>query len=112
MLNRFYAQILIDEYRDDHMRKNDDVQEYYDMLRKNDKFSNIVTDRGAEAIPNLENFLANSYIREGRTEEARVFIESLEGEYANSFVVTRGADRRLKWVPAWQVAENLRNLTE
>jgi len=94
------------------MRKGDNVQEYYDMLRKNDKFSNIVTDRGAEAIPNLENYLANSYIREGRVEEALVFIESLEGQYANSFVITRGADRRLRWVPAWQAAENLRNLTE
>lgn len=94
------------------MRKSNDVEEYYGMLRENDKFSNIVTDRGMEAMPNLENYLAYSYIREGRVEEAQVFIESLESKYANSFVLTRGADRRLKWLPVSQAAENLRMLIE
>jgi hypothetical protein len=90
------------------LRKGDDVEEYYSMLSENDKFSNIVTDRGTEAMPNLENYLAYSYIQEGRVEDALVFIESLEKKYSNSFVLTRGADRRLKWIPASQAAENLR----
>jgi len=94
------------------MRKSNDVEEYYSMLREQDKFSNIATDRGTEAMPNLENYLAYSYIREGRVEEAQVFIDSLESKYANSFVLTRGADRRLKWIPASQAAENLRMLIE
>jgi hypothetical protein len=94
------------------LRKSNSVEDYYGMLRENDKFSNIVTDRGTEAMPNLENYLAYSYIREGRVEEAQVFIESLESKYANSFVLTRGADRRLKWLPASQAAENLRILIE
>jgi hypothetical protein len=93
-------------------QRNNDVEEYYGMLRENDMFSTIVTDRGMEAMPNLENYLANRYIREGRVEEAQVFIESLEGKYADSFVLTRGADRRFKWLPASQVAENLRMLIE
>ena len=94
------------------LRNSNDVEEYYNMLRENEKFSNIITDRGTEAMPNLENYLAYSYIREGRFEEAQVFIESLESKYANSFVLTRGADRRLKWIPASQAAENLRMLIE
>jgi hypothetical protein len=94
------------------MRNSNDVEEYYGMLRENDKFSNIVTDRGTEAMPNLENYLASSYIREGRFEEAQVFIESLETKYANSLVLTRGADLRLKWLPGSQVAENLSMLIE
>lgn len=94
------------------LRKGDDVKEYYSMLSENDKFSNIVTDRGTEAMPNLENYLAYSYIQEGRFEDALVFIESLEKKYANSFVLTRGSDRRLKLIPASQAAENLRMLIE
>jgi hypothetical protein len=91
---------------------SNDVEEYYNMLSENDKFSNISTTRGVEAMPNLENYLALSYIREGRIEEAQVLIESLESKYANSFVLTRGAGRRLKWIPALQAADNLRMLTE
>lgn len=90
------------------LQKADDAKEYYSMLRENDKFSNIVTDRGTEAMPNLENYLAYSYIQEGRVEDALVYIESLETKYANSFVLTRGADRRLKWISASQAADNLR----
>lgn len=94
------------------MRNSNEVEAYYGMLRENDKFSNIITNRGTEAMPNLENYLAYSYIRKGRFEEAQDFIESLETKYANSFVLTRGADRRLKWLPASQAAENLRMLLE
>jgi hypothetical protein len=94
------------------LRNSNDVEEYYSMLRENDKFSDIITDRGMEAMPNLENYLAYSYIREGRVEEAQVFIESLESKYANSFILTRGADRRVKWIPVSQAAENLRILIE
>lgn len=93
-------------------RNGDDAEAYYSMLRENDKFSNIVTDRGTEAMPNLENYLAYRYIQEGRAEDALIFVESLESKYANSFVLTRGADRRLKWIPASQAAENLRMLIE
>jgi hypothetical protein len=94
------------------MRKSNDVEKYYDMLHENNKFSNIVTDRGMEAMPNIENYLAYSYIRKGRVDEAQIFIESLESKYASSFVLTRGADGRLKWLPASQVAANLRMLIE
>ena len=93
-------------------RKSNDVEEYYGMLRENDNFSNIVTDRGMEAMPSLESYLAYSYIQQGRVAEAQVFIESLESKYANSFVLTRGADRRFKWLPVSQAAENLRILIE
>jgi hypothetical protein len=94
------------------LQKGNDAEEYYNTLRDNDKFQNIVTDRGTEAMPNLENYLARRYIREGRVEDALVFIESLEGNYANSFILSRGPNRRLKWIPASQAAENLRMLIE
>ena len=94
------------------LRKGNDVEEYYNMLSENDKFQNIVTDRGMEALPNLENYLARRYIREGRFEDAQVFIESLESKYANSFIISRGPNRRIKWIPATQAAENLRMLIE
>jgi hypothetical protein len=94
------------------LQNSKDAEEYYSLLRENDKFSNIVTDRGTEALPNLENYLAYSYIKEGRVEEARVHIESLENNYADSFVITRGANRRFKMLPASQAAQNLRNLID
>lgn len=94
------------------LRKGNDVEEYYNRLSENNKFQNIVTDRGMEAMPNLENYLARRYIREGRFEDAQVFIESLESKYANSFIISRGPNRRIKWIPATQAAENLRMLIE
>ena len=63
-------------------------------------------------MPNLENYLAHSYIRQGRLEDAQVFIESLETKYTNSLIVSRGPNRRIKWIPASQAAENLRMLIE
>ena len=94
------------------LQKGNDVEEYYNMLRENDKFQNIVTDRGTEAMPNLENYLAHRYIRQGRLEDAQIFIESLETKYANSLIVSSGPNRRIKWIPASQAAENLRVLIE
>jgi hypothetical protein len=94
------------------LRKDKNVEEYYNMLGENDKFQNIVTDRGTEAIPNLENYLAQRYIRIGRLEDAQIFIESLETKYANSLIVSKGPHHRIKWIPASQTAENLRMLIE
>jgi hypothetical protein len=90
----------------------EEVQAILNMLSENDKFQNIVTGRGMEALPNLENYLARRYIREGRFEDAQVFIESLQSKYANSFIISREPNRRIKWIPATQAAENLRMLIE
>ena len=35
------------------LRQGNNVEEYYNMLSENDKFQNIVTDRGTEAMPNM-----------------------------------------------------------
>ena len=94
-------------------RRNDaDVQNYYNMLQENEYFSNIVTDRGMEAMPSLESYLAYTHIRDGRVEEATVLIQSLEGNYPGSYVLIRGNDRRMKWVPASQVVQNLKGMIE
>lgn len=94
-------------------RRNDaDVQNYYNMLQESEYFSNIVTDRGMEAMPSLESYLAYTHIRDGRVEEATALIQSLEGNYPGSYVLMRGGDRRMKWVPAGQVVQNLKGMIE
>lgn len=74
------------------------VETYYNMLREGDVevATNIVTDRGVEAMPNIELYLARQYLRGGREEEAGVLIESLESNYADSMVFSerRGLGRR------------------
>jgi len=59
-------------------RNTSEVEKYYDMLRENKNFSYIVTDRGVEAMPNVEYYLARQYLRQGDNDNALALIESLE----------------------------------
>lgn len=92
-------------------RQDDEVEEYYRMLRDNETFSSLVTDRGTEVMPHLERYMAYNYIRQGRMDEAQVLIESLENNYSNSYIITRGANLRVRWVPVQRIVDNLRNLS-
>ena len=90
-------------------RKNTSaVEKYYDMLRENDKFSYIVTDRGVEAVPNIEYYLAREYLRQGDTNSAVNLIESLEEGYPDSLLYVRGARRDRRWQPVGKVVSRLR----
>ena len=90
----------------------DGVEKYYDMLRENEKFSHIVTDRGVEAMPNIEYYLARQDIRQGDSDSALSFIESLEKNYPDSLLFMRGSGRGRRWQPVTQVVSGLRQKAE
>ena len=89
-------------------RNTSDVEKYYDMLLENEKFSHIVTDRGIEAMPNIEYYLAREYLRQGDRNSALTFIESLEDSYPDSLLYIRGAGRDRRWQPVSRVISRLR----
>ena len=89
-----------------------EVERYYDMLRDNENFSNIVTDRGIEAVPNVEYYLARQYLRQGNSDAAIALIDSLELNYPDSLVFTRRSPGGQPWQPALQVVDNLRRQVE
>jgi hypothetical protein len=83
------------------------AEEYYNLLRQNDKFSNVTTDRGMEVMPNIEHYLAQQYVRDGRIEDARVLRDSLELNFSDSYILTREAGAGWKWLPVSQVVSKL-----
>ena len=68
-------------------RNTTEVEEYYNLLRQNDKFSTVATDRGTEVLPNVEHYLIQQYLRQGRIEDARVLRDSLELNFPDSYIV-------------------------
>jgi tetratricopeptide (TPR) repeat protein len=99
---------LISGYRKD----TSEVEKYYDMLRQNENFSNVVTDRGVEAMPNIEYYLARQYLRQGNTENALALVESLEKNYPDSRLFTGRFGSRQRWQPVSQVIPGLRQEAE
>jgi len=93
-------------------RNTSEVEEYYDMLRDNENFSHIVTDRGVEAIPNVEYYLARQYLRQGDHDNALILIESLEKNYPDSLLFTGRSGSGRRWQPVSQVVVNLRQGAE
>jgi len=93
-------------------RNTSEVEKYYDMLRENENFSHIVTDRGVEAMPNVEYYLARQYLRQGDNVNALALIESLEKNYPDSLLFARRSGSRPRWQPASQVVGNLRREVE
>ena len=93
-------------------RNTAEVEKYHDMLRENESFSHIVTDRGIEAMPNVEYYLARQYLRQGSSDDALALIESLERNYPDSLLFTRRSGSGRRWQPASQVVGNLRREVE
>jgi tetratricopeptide (TPR) repeat protein len=93
-------------------RNTSEVEKYYDMLRNNENFSHIVTDRGVEAMPNVEYFLARQYLRQGDNDNALALIESLEMNYPDSLLFTGRSGSGSRWQPVSQVITNLRQKVE
>jgi len=83
------------------------VEEYYQMLRQNDKFATVTTDRGLEVLPNIEHYLAQQYLRDGRIEDARGLRDSLELNFSDSYILTREPGTGWKWLPVSQVVSKL-----
>ncbi len=88
-------------------RDTREIEKYYDMLA-NDKFSNLVTDRGIEALPNIEHILVRNYLREGQEEKAEQLMDSLEKNYPDSRVFTRGQGRGPRILPVSEILKELR----
>jgi len=95
-------------------RNAEDVEKYYNMLQENpnENFLNVITDRGIEAVPNLERYLAWQYMKGGRNKEAAYLIESLERNYPESLLIVRRGMGRPRWVPASQVVPKLKQQNE
>jgi len=93
-------------------RNTSEVQKYYDMLRDNENFSHIVTDRGLEAMPNVEYYLARQYVRQGDNDNALALIESLEKNYPDSLLFTGRSGSGRRWQPASEVVTSLRRQVE
>jgi len=83
------------------------VEDYYHLLRQNDKFATVTTDRGMEVMPNIEHYLARQYLRDGRIEDARVLRDSLELNFYDSYILTREPGTGWKWLPVSQVVSKL-----
>jgi len=83
------------------------VEEYYNLLNQNNKFSTVTTDRGMEVLPNIEHYLAQQYLRDGRVEDARVLRDSLELNFSDSYILTREPGSGWKWLPVSQVLSKL-----
>jgi len=93
-------------------RNTSEVEKYYGMLRDNENFSHIVTDRGVEAMPNVEYYLARQYLRQGDSDNALALIESLEKNYPDSLLFTGRRDSGRRWQPVSQVVTSLRRQVE
>lgn len=93
-------------------RNTAEVEKYYDMLRENEKFSHIVNDRGVEAMPNIEYYLARQYLRQGDSDRALTLVESLEMNYSDSILFTRRSGSGRRWQPVTQVIGDLRREAE
>ena len=93
-------------------RNTSEVERYYDMLRQNENFLNVVTDRGVEAMPNIEYYLARQYLRQGSIDSAQALIESLEKNYPDSRLFTGRLGGGRRWQPASQVIPGLRQELE
>jgi hypothetical protein len=93
-------------------RNTSEIEKYYDMLRANENFSHIVTDRGVEAMPNVEYYLARQYLRLGNNDDAMALIQSLENKHPDSLLFTRRSGSGPRWKPVSQVVTNLRQEVE
>ena len=94
-------------------RKNtSEVEKYYEMLRQNENFANVVTDRGVEAVPNIEYYLVRQYLRQGSIDSALVLIDSLEKNYPDSRLFAGRSGSRRRWQPASQLIPKLRQEAE
>ena len=83
------------------------VEEYHDMLRSNDQFISVTTEREMEVLPNIEYYLAQQYLRDGRIEDARRMRDSIELNFSDSYILRRDPGTGWKWVPVSQVMQNL-----
>ena len=89
----------------------DSVEKYHGLLlaSNNESVRDVLTRQGMEAMPAIETYLARLYIRDGRTEDAELIVDSLEENYPDSIVFAGRQGRRgSPFLPVSQVADQLR----
>jgi len=90
-------------------RDTSGVEAFYSMLQEseNESAADVVTDRGVEAVPNIEFYLARQYMRQGREQEADILIESLQNNYPQSHIFTGGRGRGPRWIPVSELLNRI-----
>jgi len=63
------------------------VETYLQTLRETSQHSNVVTDQGVEAVPNIQSFLARQYIEQNRIEDAVSLLDDLSESYPDSLIM-------------------------
>jgi TolA-binding protein len=69
------------------------VEQYHQQLEDHQYGASVSTEWGVEVTPSVKYYLANQYIRDGRYGEAEPLLESLEEDFASSYVFTTGRRR-------------------
>ena len=104
---------ILQQMYDEYAQRNQIASYRQQLLQKdgerlgNDKFATVTTDRGMEVMPNIEHYLAQQYLRDGRIEDARVLRDSLELNFSDSYILTREPGSGRKWVLVLQVVSKL-----
>jgi len=90
-----------------------DVLAYYNQLKSNDAYAQVVMDNGVEAIPTLQSYLVQDYLSKGQINEARALITDMKNSYGSSVILDRSPDSmEPTWRSVTEVANNLERLID
>ncbi|MBW2678119.1 MAG: hypothetical protein JRD49_11195 [Deltaproteobacteria bacterium] len=87
----------------------DGVENYYSMLKEHDNeiTAEVVTDRGIEALPNIELYMVRQHMLEGHETEAAILTDSLLEHYPESLVFMGGRGRGGRWVTVQEALDRI-----
>jgi hypothetical protein len=88
--------------------KAKDVEAYYKLLSENEFGSSVVTERGIEAMPAMEYYLARYYISKKRYADAQPLIDSLQENYTGGKIYNIAAESR--WQSGQRAVNKLNRL--
>jgi len=63
------------------------VESYLQTLRESSQYTDIVTDQGVEAVPNIQMYLARQYLEQNRVDEAAALLDELSTRYPDSLIM-------------------------
>jgi hypothetical protein len=85
-----------------------DVEAYYKLLSENEFGGTVITERGIEAMPAMEYYLARYYISKKRYADAQPLINSLQENYTGGKIYNIAAERR--WQSGQRAVNKLNRL--
>ena len=96
--------------------KTADVEKYYNSLSQDGTFAGVVTDRGVEAMPTIQLYLAGNYLRENRVSEAQALLQAVEQNYPQSAIPVPGPGGQQggqqNWQPVTTITQGMRKQIE